>query len=259
MSHTTIDRQDCINLFHQLMRGDPYRILRLLGESKLGKSHLLTKVFPVLAQQDYQAHCAVFDLRNSAQTAIDILDVACSHLGGHAAFPKYYTTYQEWNNPSQVQVKGLQAFFSSVHITLTPETNESMMIRQLTSRFIADLRNLTGSTVLLLFDTVEGANESTRNWLMDTLLVQLSALTHVRTVVAGCSVPEACSSYTAICCNHELKTVKRKEEYIAYCREVGVDLVEQSVQALARAFDYKPGLFAETMPKFLPREVIYGQ
>lgn len=263
MPHTTINRQESINLFHHLMQPDSeFHILRLLGEAKLGKSHLLTKVFPTLARRDYQARYAILDLRNQAQTATGILHVAHSQIGDHTTFHNYCTAYQEWINRSsaQVQVTGLQAIFARVQIRSTDEADESeKVIRHLTSQFVADLRNLTGSPLLLLFDAVDGADERIRNWLMDTLLVQSSTLTHVRIVVAGRSVPEAYGSYTATCRSYELQPVDEEQAYIVYCREIGANLEEQSIRDFARAFDYKPGLFVDYVtPTFARREVAHG-
>lgn len=263
MPHKTIDRQDSIQLFHQLMQTDSeFCILRLLGEAKLGKSHLLTKVFPALARRDYRACCAVLDLRGQAQTPSSILYTAYSQLGNPATLPNYCTAYQESLNRSQaqVQVTGLQAILANIQIRATDEADESeQAIRHLTSQFVADLRNLTGSPLLLLFDAVEGADERTRNWLMDTLLVQISALAHAKIVVAGRSVPEPYGSYTATCRSYELPLVDEEQAYILYCREIGAALEEQSIRDMARVFDYKPGLFVDfVMPKFARREAAYG-
>ena len=264
MTLKTINRQDSINLFHHLMQPDSeFHILRLLGGAKLGKTHLLTKVFPTLARQNYQAHYAVLDLRGGqAQTPTSILHTAYSQLGDPTTFPNYCAAYQELINRSKVQVTGLQAILALVQIRAIDETDESeSVIRHLTSQFVADLRNLADSPLLLLFDAVEGADERTRNWLMDILLMQLSTLAHVKIVVAGRSVPEAYGSYTATCHSYELLPVDEEQAYVIYCREIGIgaELEEQSIRDMARVFDYKPGLFVDfVMPKYAPREAVYG-
>jgi hypothetical protein len=123
---------------------------------------------------------------------------------------------------------------------------------------VADVRGLTGVRVALLFDALDGADENTRGWLMDTLLVQLAPLAHVRIVVAARSLPETSSSYAALCRSYELPPVVEEEEYIAYCRQVGAQLVEQSIRDFARACDYKPGFFVDwAISKFIGREAAH--
>src|SRR5205823_1804706 len=114
MSYEIINTQEAITFFHNLMQSqDQMRLLRLVGEAKMGKSHLLTKVFPILAQQDYQARCAILDLRNQTLTVPDFLHHACSHLGSQAYH--YYTAHQEWlNRPKKVGIQQLLAFFSQI-------------------------------------------------------------------------------------------------------------------------------------------------
>ena len=79
MHHPTINGEEILALFHELMQPDSdQRVLRLMGQAKLGKSHLLTKVFPTLARQE-QAACrhAILDLRSQAQGVPDVLHSAC--------------------------------------------------------------------------------------------------------------------------------------------------------------------------------------
>src|SRR5574341_941810 len=99
MPYATINRQEVIELFHQLMRPDSeFCVVHLLGDAKLGKSHFMTKIFPALARRDYNARCAVLDLRSAAQDIADVLHMAHDILGGDPAFPNYCAAYQEWIN-----------------------------------------------------------------------------------------------------------------------------------------------------------------
>lgn len=51
MTHPMIDGEEVLDLFATFIQPQSrHRVLRLLGEAKLGKSHLLTKVLPVLAR-----------------------------------------------------------------------------------------------------------------------------------------------------------------------------------------------------------------
>lgn len=260
ISHQTIDRQEIINLFHQLMQpNSQLRLLHVLGNAKLGKTHLVTKVFPKLAREMYRSHYAVLDLRNQTQTITDILHAICGLLNPDIPFRAYNTAHQEWISRPKVNVVGLQALLSFVQVKSESEADDRRkMIRHLITQFVTDLRNITDTPLLLLFDQVDDANEITRSWLLDTLLVQLVPLAHLRVVVAGRSIPEPSSSYSANCQSYELQPVWEEEAYIEYCRQIGVDLEENTIRDFARAFDYKPGQFADVMPKFLTRETAHG-
>lgn len=256
MSQKTIDRDSAISLFHQLMQSESeFRILRLVGEAKLGKSHLVTKIFPLLASQTYRAHYAVIDLRSQGQTIPDVLHTICGLLGGENVFPSYYDAYKEWIQRPKLNVSGLQAFFAHVDIRSESESDENRMACYLVPSLIAGLGCLDDTQLLLLFDTLDTSGEKITSWLMNTLLVHLSALAHVRIVVAGRSVPEACGSYATICRSYSLLPVVEEDAYVVFCRELGIgtDLEDQTIRAMARLFDYKPGLFVDfVIPKFMP-------
>ena len=114
MIQEMIDREDVLNLFHQLVQPNSrFRIIRLSGDAKTGKSHLLTKVFPTVAQQQYGYKYAILDLRNRAQNVIEFLHMICGLLGDNSDFPDYYACYKQWmSRPNKVDVQGgIQAFF----------------------------------------------------------------------------------------------------------------------------------------------------
>jgi hypothetical protein len=257
----TINRRDAVDLFHQLMQPDSeFRVLRLLGEAKIGKSHLMAKVFPKLARETYQAHGAVIDLRNQAQTTHEILNALCDQLSHEIPLPSYYAAYQDWLNRSKVEVKGLQAILSSFTISTEDQEAEShRWTHYLTVQLAGDLREVTDGQVVLFFDALDGANETTQDWIMYTLLVPLALIANLRIVVAGRRVPESCGSYAAISQSFELRPVKEEEEYISYCRAIGATLGEQSIRDFALASDYKPGFFVDlVIPKFIHREAAHG-
>jgi len=253
-----IDRKDAIELFVDLVQPDsPQRVLRLLGEAKMGKSHLVAKVYPRLAQQQ-GARCAVLDLRTQTQSIPDILDAACSLLGGD--FPAYKTAYREWLNRPKVEVKGLLAFLSS--LSFSAKEGQEDATRQhnfLTTRFVVDLQRLNDQPVVLLFDAVNNAAPETQDWLISRLLVQLFPLKHVRVVVAGRQVPEPLGSYVPVCHSFELCAVTAEEEYVMYCQSMGVVLQEQSIRDLAKALDHTPGQFVDlVLRKFGPGAVTHA-
>ncbi len=247
MHHPTIDGEEILDIFHQLMQtNSDQRVLRLMGQAKLGKSHLLTKVFPVLAQQE-QAACrhAILDLRSQAQGVPDVLHSACGQLGDED-FGGYLAEYKAWRNRPRIEATGLQALLSKISISARDETDESRrVIPDLTLAFVNDLRRRPGQPVLLLFDAVDNAAEATRVWLMDSLLVQLAGLPHVRCVVAGRTLPDAAGAYAMACYSYELRPVTEENAYIRFCELHETGLVEQSIRDIARACGYSPGLFAE--------------
>lgn len=261
MTHHTIDCEPAIRLFDEMMQAAPtHRMLRLWGEAKMGKSHLLTKVFPGLAQQTYQTSCSVVDLRSSNVTVPDILHQTCAQLGGEGRFPAYYREYEAWLNLSPVvQVKGLQALFSSLSIRAAePEGEARRVERQLTSKFGADLAGLAPQALLLMFDAVEQSAPSIQNWLMDELLVSVMPLAHVRVVVAGRTIPAAAGSYTTRCRSYELTAVQDEAAYVSYCRQLQLNIEEPLIKGFAHLLDYKPGLFVDmVLPKYGPKRAAH--
>ncbi len=261
MSPPTIDRTEAIEHFRELMQPDSaMRVMRLVGNSKTGKSHLLTKVFPVLAERDFNVRYAIVDLRNPMMGIPDMLHMICFALGGEPCFPAYTTAYQEWMHRPHVEVRSLRTILSFIRIHSSDEGREHhKVIRHLTAQFTKDLSTLATETLVLLFDTAEGADNTICSWLVDTLLVQIARLPHMRVVIAGRSVPEANGSYASVCWSYELVPVEEPEEYVSYCLKVGADLPEQSIRDIALVLDHLPGLFVElVVPKFGKRLKAYG-
>lgn len=257
MTPPTIDRIDVIDLFEQLMQPvPPHRVLRLLGASKMGKSHLLNNVFAPLAHQNYRVPCAVVNLKDNSVTVARILHQLCAQLGGEPHFPTYHAAHDAWLNQSnKVEAKGLLAVFSSISIrTGKAETDPQWIERQLTTKFGADLQNLAAKPILLLFDQLDNSPDTIQNWLMDELLVSLAVLKDVRVIVAGQSVPDAAGSYATACCSYELPPVEDENAYIDYCRHCQLNISDQSIKDFAFANYYNPGSFVESVyPRFLRR------
>jgi hypothetical protein len=192
MAQPMINRRDAIEIFRELLHADSrFRVLRLVGDPKMGKSHLVTQVYPEIVKEAGGWRCAVVDLRNRAQTSLDILHVVSSLCGGEGLFPRYAAGY--------------------------------------------------------------------RDWLVDTLLVELAGFAHLRAVVAGRCVPDAHDSYVSVTRSLELRPVEDEREYIGFCHAVGVELAEQSIRDLARALDYCPGHFVDrVISKFVRQEAGHG-
>jgi hypothetical protein len=250
--YPTINGEEILDRFQQLMQPhSPDRVLRLLGQAKLGKSHLLTKVFPGLARQEQSAcRYAILDLRSQAQGVPDVLHSACAQLGDEG-FSRYLAEYKTWRSRPRVEASNLQALLSKISISARDEAEESRrIIPDLTLAFVSDLRAQPHQPALLLFDAVDNAADATRDWLMDSLLVQVAGLTHVRCVVAGRTVPDAAGGYAAFCASYELQPVTEEEAYIRFCQSEGIGLVEQSIRDIAKCCGYFPGYFVELAQPF---------
>lgn len=260
MSYEMINRQEAVTAFHRLMTtSDQMRVLRLVGEEKMSKTFLLTKVFPALARQPYQAPYAILNLNLKTQPhpVANFLCSACSQLD-IPANSNFYRAYKEWTNrPRTMNLNKLIFLGSNVKYSFPDNQHEGDLY--LTTAFAQDLRELNNGLVLLLFNQVHSADKDIQTWLMDTLLVQLSSLSYMRVVIAGCSLPMANDSYAFSCETYELLPVKEDERYIEYCRSRHIPLEDQSIRDLAHVFQYRPGLFIDyVIPAFTPQQVSYA-
>jgi hypothetical protein len=168
-----IDREEAVAHFRALIDPvTPLRVLRLLGTAKMGKTHLLTRVFPALAQQ-YGIRCAVLDLRNTQQTIIAHLCNACVQLGWDR-FPTFDQFYTTWSIQPQIQVRGLQAMWSIISLQSRGREDDTIrVIPHLTRCFVDDLRQIDCPQLVFIFDQVDDATLETQTWLMDTFLGQV--------------------------------------------------------------------------------------
>jgi hypothetical protein len=252
MTYETIDTDEIIKLFRQFM--DPSstaQVLYIVGETKLGKSHLLTKVFPNLAKQECQARYAVIDLRSPTHTIANILSLTSSQLDGKC-FTNYQEAYKSWLNKPKVEMQHVLFILSVLKVSAKQEYDDLHKgDHHLTTEFIKDLETCNDRLLLLLVDHIDSATEAVKTWLINTFLVQISLLKHIRVVVAGRSVPEPHGAYAASCLHSQLHPVTEEDAYIAYCRCLNVTLVEQSVRDMAKVFRYRPGMFVDyVLPTF---------
>lgn len=256
MQIETIDTHEAIRLFHEFMQlSSETRVVHLIGDANMGKSHLLAKIFPTLAVQNYQARYVKLDLRNRMHTVPDILHFACAFLG-ESHFNRYLAAHHQWSTKPKVNVQGMKAFASSVYIDAkeTPEDRQARD-RELTSQFVQDLSRLNDTPVLLLIDSFNNAKKELQVWLMDTLVALVAQYPHVRVIIAGRAIPDAPSSYATCCQTVRLTAIKDVGEYISFCKKISVTLEEQSIRDFAFALDYTPGSFATLAYKFIERRV----
>lgn len=253
MSHETIDTDEAIRLFRDLMSASRrMQVLCLVGEGKMGKSHLLTKVFPTLARIR-RFRSAILDLRNDVDTIADLLHLACGQLSPHG-FRWYHAAHDQWTDRWSVDLRQITLILShlTIHGRESVEETRSRN-RHLTTQFVKDLSELDDVPLLLLCDSVESASEGKQRWLMHSLLPLLSSYGHIKVVLAGRSLPDIDGSYAADCQSYRLAPVTDDTAYISYCQRLRATLGEQSIRDFAYACDYMPGLFAElVLPRFVP-------
>lgn len=251
MNHLTINRQDVIALFDRLVEPDsPYRMLHLLGEAQMGKTHLMTRIFPQRAGDPHRLHCAMISLHSRVRVA-DILSDLTSRLAEAGPFPNFERAYHDWATRPIIEASDIQGVFAKISISAQKAEDESLKFDPLLTRqFVADLRLMANRPLVLLFDALDNAPESIHSWLLHTLLGQLALLPHVRVVIAGRNLPDPAGDYAACCRVHRLQPVRDEAEYINYCRQIKAGLVEQSIRDFARAIDYRPGQFAGLVEAF---------
>jgi hypothetical protein len=237
--YRTINTTEAVRLFHKCMQSDEQiKVLCLSGQGNMGKTHLLTKVFPLLAHQTYHARCILLDMRNKAHTIPDILQIASGQLGGQ--FLKSYLAAQKqwaWDH------------------NVIRDARADIQLRNfhLTSHFVKELHIFDDVPLFIFIDTVDEAKKKTQEWLMDLLLTQLHSLPHVRVILAGRTLPEPHNSYINSCRMYQLQPILEEQAYIDYCKNLQATLIEQSICDFAYACDYAPGAFISLLPKFIPR------
>lgn len=250
ITYLTINRQDVTTLFDQLIELDsPYRTMHLLGEAKMGKTHLMTRIFPHRAGE-HRLHCVMLDLRGQIRVA-DILQNLRSRLTEAGPFANFDRAYRDWVTRPIIEASDIQGMFAKINISAQKTEDESQKIDpMLTTQFVTDLRLMTACPIVLLFDALDMASQPIQDWLFYILLGQLALLPHLRVVVAGRNLPEPGGDYAACCQVHRLKPVRDEMEYIIYCQKIKATLVEQSIRDFARAIDYRPGQFVGLIEAF---------
>lgn len=193
----TINREGALALFDELVQPDGrLRILLLAGQAKMGKTHLLTKVFPLRFEQHLGARSAVLDLRNPMQNGMDLINDLCMLLGDHR-FPITTELLQLWLNRPIHEDRSLKEALASASRDHKEIGEVQRRLQEVTRSFVNDLRVWSDERVLLIFDSVNAAGPQTQQWLLNTLLVQLFSLTHVRAVVGGRILPQTNGAYAA--------------------------------------------------------------
>jgi len=243
-SQQTIDTHEAVKLFHHLMEPEHrFRILYLIGQANMGKSHLLTKVFPIIVEHKYHARHILIDLRNTPISSVpDILNTVCAQLGPQNC-SNYYHAYQKLMGESSSGITRLLTDFSYLDTSPTAYSDIQKRDDRLTTQFMLDLSGLQDKPVVFFFDSFDQATAQMQIWLTTSFLMKVSLLPYVRVVVAGRTLPEVPGGYVDLHQVHQLYPVREEAEYLAYCQNTQVKLAEQEIVAAARDCNYTPGMF----------------
>jgi TIR domain len=248
-SRETIDTHEAVKRFHHLMqpensRFEPsFRTFCLTGQAKIGKSHLLQKVFPDISQHTYHARQILIDLRDLPISSVtDVLNTICLQLGAHNC-STYSKSYQKMRNEAGSDVTSFLTDYSLVGSSAKASTTIQRQNNRLTTDLVIDLDRLHDKPIVFFFDSFDLANKQIQNWLITSFLAKVSALPHVRVVIAGRSLPEKLGDYVGIHQIHQLAPVREDTEYFTYCQNMQVNLDEIEIASAARSCKYTPGIF----------------
>lgn len=260
----TINTRAAIDHFVDLMQDrSPVRLLFLGGKSKLGKTHLLSKVLSVIATQDYQAQKVMIDFFHKPTTVETILDVASIALG-EEAFTNYLAAKSkrlEYPNAT-IAIERSLAVASKTTIVANIDSADTGIAQSwdsyITRQFINDLHQFCSSNSLVVFfvDNADRAEPPMQEWLINTFFMRLEQLARVRIVVTSIEALQPHLQYASSCKQHELSVIYDMEEYKRFCKFVYPHLVEQTIKVIADFAEYYPGLFVRRVEELRMRNVL---
>jgi hypothetical protein len=254
MSETIlIDRILAVQKFTDMLEGtSKKRILRIIGEGKMGKSRLLQE-FGKLSREKWKAHCAFTDLHLNLQGYSNIVYEITLQIPV-VEYINFSETRQQISSSPKVEIKRLNLLFSSILVNIPDQkrnSDDEYIRQQITSSFYKDLysANLDCPTVLL-FDTFDSAGLNIQNWLNEQFFLAILQIPNVYLVLAGRSLREPPNAWLDICETYTLLPVTL-EDYISYCNHLGINTSREIIEAFHKVFNGTPGLFAEYAPKLL--------
>ncbi|MCO5195747.1 MAG: ATP-binding protein [Anaerolineae bacterium] len=242
-----IDRITAIELFDKMIaRSVSWRVLRLTGSGKMGKSRLMREY-----RHRSRTHTAVVELGEAFPDPVSVLAALRNQL---RAFPfgHFVAAHDEYAQRPVVDIQDAKAFMSKMTVDVREHADAAdYRQRQLTECFLRDLAEIgPANPIVLCFDSFEQASPAQQTWLQQHLLGALCQLDHVCTVVAGRQLPQVPLAWDVHCYDHELEPVTLSD-YIEFARKMGLALAESDLRTLHIAFDGRPGLFADSAPKFM--------
>src|SRR5205823_3311459 len=118
-----------------------------IGQGHMGKTHLLSKVFPRIARQKYHSRCIALDMRNKTHTIPNILRMASSQLDD-SFLHKYLAFEKQW--------------IREHNVIKVPIEDTQLRDFYLTSHFVKELNTYNDACLCFFFDTVDEAKMKTQ-------------------------------------------------------------------------------------------------
>lgn len=252
MSETIlIDRIQAVQKFNNMLESSSTtRILRIIGEGKMGKSRLLQE-FGKLSREKWNAHCAFINLRSKLQGYSKILFEIKVQIPV-SDYANFLETQQQILSNPKVEIEKVNLIFSSLSVNMPDQkrnSDDEHIKQQITSSFCKDLHNASlDYPIVLLFDTFDNAGRNVQNWLNEQFFLEIKQIPHVYLVLAGRSLPEPHDALLDVCETYTLPPVTL-DDYISYCDHLGINASREIVEAFHNVFNGTPGLFVEYAPK----------
>jgi hypothetical protein len=245
----TIDRGEAMECFDAMMAANPdYTVLCLSGASKMGKTHVITRVFPTAVVRE-NARQATVDLRSAVLTVEDVLTIVAERLTREpTAWQRFHQAQSKSMAPVSVNILHSKLRDTSLDITNASENTPAQWDRYVTGQFIEDLALLHDRTAVLCFDNIDAATELLGQWFKDVFLTRLSALPHVRVVVTCSGTPCFPSTYADCVRVHPLLPIQDRAHFITYGRAACLNYSDGEIEVAITIARNIPGTFAEFLP-----------
>jgi hypothetical protein len=238
-----MNRKGEVRLYRQMLGQEiPERVTLIEGVAKMGKSRLLRE-FRRIARQEYKVPCALVDIRTRGRNYRDILKLAGQELD----YPLQRYEELAGRLQSGTSARSGGAGVDNLLHAVQQHGDSTAQVQQqlLTQAFVDDLTIISARTqIVLILDAFEQANESTRHWIADELLIRLYRLPNVVTVIAGREIPALETTWEDYAITSVLTKVTL-EDFQAYCNDIGSKIPDEQIPMLYQGFDGSPGNFAE--------------
>ncbi len=233
LSRLSANRDDELSLFKRILT-DPEEehILLIEAPGGQGKSTLL-KEFRHLCPPE---SVALIDLKGQAVGLHEVFSEVCDILG----WP-YFHIFAETIGTMTNTTIPLDTFIDSLTIEAALKADDESSRRayrlRLSRAFFEDLRRLSGRPVLI-FDTFEAAPPDVAEWFREIFLRYTHRNPNLVVVIAGRTVPA--ETVTWSCRRHTLPPIDDPVHWQHYCRQVGLVLKNEWIEAYCVLFKGHP-------------------
>lgn len=247
-----MNRKSEVRLYRRMLNQEVReRILLIEGAPKMGKSRLLRE-FRWIARHEKRIPCALVDIRTRGRSFRDVLQL----IGREINYP--LRRYEELARQlSRAAAPGAGVTPDALFQVVQQHGDRTGLDQQqrLTQAFVEDLTIVSAQTqVALILDAFEEANELTRQWIADELLIGLYRLPNLVTIIAGRRLPPLETTWEDYAIVNTLTKVDI-EDFRDYRNQIGAqDITDEQIPMLYQGFTGNPGSFAEFADNFVPPE-----